>query len=102
MAVVSEDAVRAVNTAAFLPADVICTPWPVETGLGSGVVFAETFRVGEMTFHFEDTDRLTLSVQGCVAEFAFGKEEALSADLFVGTASGRLKYLLKDGIIKAL
>ena len=102
VAVVSEDAVRAVNTAAFLPADVICTPWPVETGLGSGVVFAETFRVGEMTFHFEDTDRLTLSVQGCVAEFAFGKEEALSADLFVGTASGRLKYLLKDGIIKAL
>ena len=55
-----------------------------------------------MAFFYEDADRLTLTAQGCVAEFSFGGEEALSADLFVGTGGGRLKYLLKDGIIKAL
>ncbi len=102
VAVVTEETVRAVNTAAFLPARTICAAYPAQTGLHREVVFGEAFTVGDMAFFYEDADRLTLTAQGCVAEFSFGGEEALSADLFVGTGGGRLKYLLKDGIIKAL
>ena len=98
------DIVRAVNTAAFLPARTVYAAYPVQTGLReTDVVCGETFTIGGMTFRFEAADRLTLSAQGCVAEFAFdGGEGVLSADLFAANTDGRLKYLLKNGIIKAL
>lgn len=101
--VVSEDEVRAINVAAFLPADVIYAAFPVGTGLNDReVLFEERFSVGGLVFVYEDADRLTLSAQGCVTEFAFGKDGVLSADLFVGAGGGRLKYLIKDGIIRSL
>ncbi len=104
VAVLSEDIVRAVNTAAFLPARTVYAAYPTQTGLReTDVVCGETFTIGGMTFRFEAADRLTLSAQGCVAEFAFdGGEGVLSADLFAANTDGRLKYLFKDGIIKAL
>lgn len=101
--IVSEDEGRAINVAAFLPADVIYAAFPVGTGLNEReVIFEERFFVEGLSFVYEAADRLTLNVQGCVTEFAFGKDAALSADLFVGSGGGRLKYLLKDGIIRSL
>ena len=77
--------------------------FPVGTGLNEReVIFEERFFVEGLSFVYEAADRLTLNVQGCVTEFAFGKDAALSADLFVGSGGGRLKYLLKDGIIRSL
>ena len=100
---VTEDAARAVNAAAFLPAACIYTAYPLETGLReTDVRGMRAFTVGELSFFYEDADSLTLSAQGCVAEFSFGGGETVFADLFVGAGGGRLKYLLKDGIIRSL
>ena len=101
--VLSEDAVRAVNVAAFLPVRRICAAYPVETGLQEREVeFGTAFSFGGLRFYFEDADRLTLIAQGCVTEFCFEGDGVLHTDLFVGGGGGRLKYLLKDGIIRTL
>ena len=100
---VTEDTVRAVNVAAFLPAACIYAPRFAETGLSeTDIRFSQSFCVGELAFYYEEADSLTLTVQGCVTEFSFGGEERVFADLFVGAGGGRLKYRIKDGIIRSL
>lgn len=100
---VTEDTVRAVNVAAFLPAACIYAPRFAETGLSeTDIRFSQSFCVGELAFYYEEADSLTLMVQGCVTEFSFGGEERVFADLFVGAGGGRLKYRIKDGIIRSL
>ena len=103
VAVLSEDIMRGVNTAAFLGADVVYIAYPAETGFAEKeVVCTRSFTAGEMTFIFEGASRMVLLAEGCAAEVCFDGGEALFADFFVGTGGGRLKYLLKDGIIKTL
>ena len=62
----------------------------------------QAFSFGGLRFYFEDADRLTLIAQGCVTEFCFEGDGVLHTDLFVGGGGERLKYLLKDGIIRTL
>ncbi len=101
--VVGEETVRAVNVAAALPARCIYVAYPVATGLRETEVAAQTrFLVGDLLFVYEDDGCLTLTAQGCVAEFSFGETALDLGDLCVGRGSGRLKYLLKDGIIRTL
>ena len=99
--VLCTDEVRALNTAAFLPARCVYAASPVDTGLGeTDVLFAESFSVGGLSFRYESADRLVLVAEGCAVEFCFSSAGALGADFFVGGGGGRLKYFLKDGIIK--
>ena len=101
--VLSSDGASAVNVAAFLPAEVIYTYEEVETGLReTHIVRADRIELGGMRFVYEGADRLALTAEGVAVEFAFEGDPVLFADLSVQTCETRLKYLLKDGIIRVL
>ena len=101
--VLSSDGASAVNVAAFLPADVIYTYEEVETGLReTHIVRADRIELGGMRFVYEGADRLALTAEGVAVEFSFEGDPVLFADLSVQTCETRLKYLLKDGIIRVL
>ena len=101
--VLSSDGASAVNVAAFLPADVIYTYEEVETGLReTHIVRADRIELGGMRFVYEGADRLVLTAENVAVEFSFEGDPVLFADLSVQTCETRLKYLLKDGIIRVL
>lgn len=103
VAVLSADPVRAVNVAAFLPADAVRLREEAETGLREvQVVYGESFAYGGMRFYYEGAEKMTIAAEDVVVEADFGCGGALGADLLLQRGDGGLKYFLKDGIIKRL
>ena len=102
VAVAGEDTVRAVNVAAFLPAEEVRVRTWTETGLCDTPVLGGTrFFAGGLFFRYEG-DALVLSAEGTLVKFDFSEERAFGADLYVQTGDGGLKYLLKNGIIREI
>lgn len=102
VAVAGEDTVRAVNVAAFLPAEEVRVRTWTETGLCDTPVLGGTrFSAGGLFFRYEG-DALVLSAEGTLVKFDFSEERAFGADLYVQTGDGGLKYLLKNGIIREI
>ncbi len=101
--ILSEDAVSAVNVAAFTGAERIYLKNETATGLKEeAVFFGESFSVGELTFRYESDRRMTLFARGFAADLNFGGEEETGADLSLKIGDGALKYYLDYGIMVAL
>ena len=101
VAVVGEDAVRALNTTVFLPAREVRVQGAVSAGLHeTPVLGGEAFAYGALSFRYEG-GALLLSAEGALISFGAG-EGASGADICIGTGDGSLKYFVKDGIIKEL
>ena len=89
------------NTAAFLNAEEVRLETPLESGLReTNIAFGEHFCYGELTFYYTQGGILLLA-EGAAVEINFDEAEG-AADFFVGKGSGGLKFLIEDGIIKAL
>ena len=102
VAVVGEDLVRGINTAAFLPAREV----RVRTGQHTGfrqtpVLGGANFACGDLAFRYEG-EGLLLFAEGVLVRLDFSEAPPPGAQLFVQTGDGGLKYLLKDGIIKQI
>lgn len=99
--VLTENEVAAINRAAFLGAKEIRARYETETGLRESTVkFGESFSCGELKFIYESGEKLAMLYENTLVEFDFEGNSALGADLFVSGAPCRLKYFLKNGIIK--
>ena len=88
---------------AFLGAEEVWAREKIETGLReTNIVFQETFTVGEAVFRYEGKARMILFAEDCSAEFAFFRQSAYPADLFVNEGCGGLIFFLHGGIIKSV
>lgn len=100
--ILSENETAAINVAAFLNASAVYAKEETETGLRqTNVQFSEEITCGSLALRYEGESKLTLTAEGLVVELDFTQNAALSADLFIGGASGDLNFYLKDGIIKS-
>lgn len=91
----------ALNTAAFLNAREVRLPFYTESGLHeTEVIFGKDFSCGGLAFSYTEGGILLLA-EGVAVEIGLD-EEAGGGDFFVGKGSGGLKFLLEDGIIKAI
>ncbi len=103
VAILGEEEGRAINVAAFLGAEEVWAREKIETGLReTNIVFQETFTVGEAVFRYEGKARMILFAEDCSAEFAFFRQSAYPADLFVNEGCGGLIFFLHGGIIKSV
>ncbi len=92
---------KGVSTAAFLGADKIYYYKEVASGFQNiGIVAAENFEVGGLSFRYEDTDKLTVTAEGSVVEIDFEGKEAVGADLFIGTDTTATYYLRNGTILR--
>lgn len=102
VAVAGEDAVRAVNVAAFLPAREVRVRVSEETGLrGTRVLGGVRFEYGALSFRYEGGG-LVLTAEDVRVGFDFTDRNPPGTDLLVQTGDGDLKYFVKDGIIRQI
>lgn len=92
---------KGLPTAAFLDAEQIYFYREIASGFRDiKLVWAENFEVGELSFRYEDTDKLTVTAEGSVVEIDFEGREALGADLFIGTDTTATYYLHNGNIYR--
>ena len=99
--VAAADEARAVNVAAFLDAPVY-TFGETETGLRDTPVYAvRRTELGGMTFTYEREGVLVMTAEGVSVQFCF-EGGTQFAEFALQEGETRLKYLVKDGIIRSL